>query len=713
MLNFKKITYKNILATGNHPISIQLDKCDRTLIHGKNGRGKCVRKNTIIEVKYNDIDMVASVGSMAELYEKHPEYVGEFYVKTRFGYYPILAATITAYDSEVYRVFTDDKRELFCSPEHRLLLDDGSWIHAKDIRIGDKIQTIDGSQRVDVCEKIEGREDLYDIQVAEKQEYYSNGIVSHNSTIISALSYGLYGKDFRGITKDKLINSINKKNVEIIIELEKNGSEYVITRGIKPDTFIVTKDSEQVLAEGGSRRALQEYVEEHVLGFGFETFKQIVVIASGKFQPFMLLSAPERRRVVESILSLDVFSSMTNILKNELDDVNAEITEIDKQYSITETKLDSQKNVIKKLESYNAEAIENKKKQIKVIRDELHKAKIDRQQKDDTLQKTTKDIVDISKHQSAINKLNQMIANDTANVRNNQKDINFLKGNDTCPTCKSDIDKAFKEDRLKSLDENVKTALTTIKTNKEKFDKINEFIDRVNEISKRVNNIQYDIRVIDMEISNNEQKIRSLLSEIEKLEENSNSDTTNIKNEIEELEKKLKDIRNSKDELYRKKNVIQLARTLVRDDAIKAEVIDQYIPMFNDYMNMMLEKLDFYVEFNLDSNFNETIKSRYRDNFTYANFSEGEKMRIDLAILFAWREIAKHRNNIHTNLLILDEIGDSSLDVEGVDNMMKIFGELDSNIFIISHSESLKDSFVNTIEFVKENNFSVMKENRC
>lgn len=572
MIKFKSIEYKNILATGNHPIHIQLDKCGRTLIFGKNGRGK--------------------------------------------------------------------------------------------------------------------------------------------STILTALSYSLFGKDFRGITKDKIVNSINKKNAEAITVLEKNGSEYSITRGIKPDTFIVTKDGEPVLADGGSKKELQSYVEEHILGFGFDTFKQIVVIASGKYQPFMLLSAPERRRVVETILSLDVFSEMTASLKRDFDALNAEISNADREYSNIETKLQTQRALVKKLENYNTEAIADKKASVIPLENSNKNMK---SQVDELLVKiadVSSKIVDTSKHESALTKLEHICSESNVEIRNSQREVKFLNDNDTCPTCKNVIDLKYKNEKIEQHNNTIAINTKSLTENKEKHSKINDFVKNVRELSNEVSKLSSEMRVLNARIDSNENQIKSIFSDIEKLESNSNNDTTGIKKEIEELEKELQEKLITKDGFHRRKSILTIARSLLADSAIKAEVIEQFIPLFNEYMNYFLEKLDFYVEFTLDSNFDETIKSRYRDNFKYSNFSEGEKQRIDLAILFAWREVAKHRNNVHTNLLFLDEIADGSMDVTGIENMLKIFEEMDSNIFIISHSDLLKEVITDTIEFTKEKNFSIMKETR-
>ncbi|QIG65682.1 endonuclease subunit 2 [Ochrobactrum phage vB_OspM_OC] len=532
------------------------------------------------------------------------------------------------------------------------------------------------------------------------------------STIISAFSYAIFGKDFRGITKDKLINSINKKGAEIKICFEKNHSEYIVHRGIKPDIFEITKDGEPIDADAGSKRELQDYLESHILGFGYETFKQIVVIASGKYQPFMLLKTAERRRVTETILGLDVFSVMSDVMKEFNDKLNTEINSYDNDIKSLVNEIQTNKSVIERLEKANKEGISSKREKIKSIQSEIDQLTIDQDKVAQAIEKLSGEIQDVTKYEEAETKLKLKVNTLQTEYGLKNKEVTFLKGNESCPTCKNPFDPENRKNRIhvlcQEIDENQKAS----KEYNDKSIKIRDVITTARQKANDLQKLTQRSSSIAQSISDKRSMIDYIEREIEKEESTGQADTSEYKNKLDLAEKDLEEKRITKDSLYREREVMNISKLMMKDTAIKAEVIEQYIPLFNELMNMYLEHMNFYVEFTLDSSFNETIKSRYRDNFTYENFSEGEKQRIDLAILFAWREIARRRNNINTNILFLDEVGDSSMDSEGVHAMLSIFDTLQANIFIISHSEAMKEHITDTIEFVKENNFSVMRENR-
>lgn len=532
------------------------------------------------------------------------------------------------------------------------------------------------------------------------------------STLISSLSYCLFGKDFRGITKDKLVNSINKKNAETEVGFRKNGASYVIKRGIKPDTFTVTKDGVDVAALGASKKELQDFLETHILGFGYDTFKQIVVIASGKYQPFMLLKAAERRRVTETILGLDVFSDMQDIIKRHNDNLTTSITDVDKKMVAVNTKANSTKDVIARLEKKKNEGDAEKRHQIEALTSEIEALANALTGLNEEHSKLSQELLDTTKYEEAENKIRTRLAQINAETSTKKKEADFLKSNTSCPTCRNPFDTKDRETKITLLCEEIKGNSDASNELLEKQNRVQKFLSEMKTKANAINNLSQRVALANQKIKDKNDMIKFLQNEMAKAGANDDNDISALRSEIDGLNVETDKLRSERDDLYRKREVINISKLLMKDTGIKSEVINQYIPLFNELMNEYLAKMDFYCEFTLDSNFEETIKSRYRDNFKYENFSEGEKQRIDLAILFAWREIARRRNNINTNLLILDEIADSSMDSEGISSMLSIFDTLNTNILIISHSEVLKEHITNTIEFVKENNFSVMKDNR-
>jgi DNA repair exonuclease SbcCD ATPase subunit len=543
-------------------------------------------------------------------------------------------------------------------------------------------------------------------------ELNSNGntlIVGENgagkSTLLDALSFGLFGKPFRKINKPQLLNSITQKQLLVEIEFSINKNEYKIVRGMKPNVFEVYKDN-KLLNQSAEMKDYQEVLENQIIKVNHKSFCQVVVLGSATFQPFMQLTAQQRREIIEDLLDLQIFTSMNSLLKDKVllntESINKSASDI----KLIEEKITLIKEHLVEMQSNNEKIIEEKKQrvkdtveQVKKLTDE-HKAALIVCEK---LQEQLKDEEAVSKK---INKLGQLKHQIEANLGIINKEVNFFHKYDNCPTCKQQIDEQFKSETVETKQkeiENIQNGLEKLAIEYENTNnKLNDLII-----------VHADINSKKLELNSIKTKINSLLEYRETLDEEINriAKQSPIKedNKIPDLEKQLKEIQTEYSKYLEEKNILSVASALLKDGGIKSKIVKQYVPIINKLINKYLSAMEFMCQFELDEQFNETIKSRYRDIFSYSSFSEGEKMRINLAILFAWRAIAKLRNSINTNLLIMDEVFDSSLDSNGTDEFLKIIKNLtsDTNTFIISHkTDQLYDKFEKVIKFEKHKSFS-------
>ena len=531
------------------------------------------------------------------------------------------------------------------------------------------------------------------------------------STLLDALSFGLFGKSHRDIKKDQLINSINKKHCVVEVEFKIGSSEFKIHRAIKPGKFEIYQNG-NLINQSSSARDYQKFLEQNILKLNHKSFHQVVVLGSSSFIPFMQLPSHSRREVIEDLLDINIFSKMNGLLKERNGKIKEEIKDLSYQIQLINGKIDTQNKYIKNLESLNEDQIDGKRK---TIRD--HKKVIDQ------IFAESRDLGDglttlIAEDNSSYSKLNdQLLQLKTKDMQYNNditqlvKTSKFYEEHDDCPTCDQVISKEKKTEKQEELrqnairiqDDKVKAAVAMKDLNAS----ISTVLDSLNELKEKQGQI----------LSNNE-KISVLQGEVDKTQKEINSlsgQSGDLKNAKVEFE----GFRESKDSLNERKLKYLEERTynevigeMLKDTGIKTKVIKQYLPVMNKMINQYLQVLDFFVAFHLDESFNETIKSRHRDAFNYSSFSEGEKQRIDLSLLFTWRQVAKMKNSAATNLLILDETFDSSLDVDGVDSLTKILDTLEdgSNVFIISHKgDVLENKFRSKIEFIKERNFSKVK----
>ena len=529
------------------------------------------------------------------------------------------------------------------------------------------------------------------------------------STILDALCFGLFGKPFRNINKGQLLNSVNNGQCEVEVDFKIGTKSFKVIRGIKPNVFEIYING-KMYNQDANVRDYQKYLEQQILKLNYRSFTQVVILGSSTFIPFMQLKARHRREVVEEILDIQIFSLMNMLLKQKLKSIAEHQRDVNYQIELTSEKIDLQKKYIDDVKKNKDKLITEKTSLLSSNEEEIYS----RQKKVDELKTANDDLAMNTTHSDKTTEKVQKLKGLDATLKEKRsatkKYVDFFEANDDCPVCEQHIDETFKENMI-----------TTKKSEYEKFDKgINELKDelkRQEDVLAAVNDYIRQIRENDAEIGKIVYSVKelknfnvNLQSEIEELEsgEVSKDDMT----KLTKLKKSLKSHQTQHQGLREEQTYAEASRSMLMDSGIKTKIIKQYIPIMNKLINTYLTAMEFYVNFTLNENFEETIKSRHRDEFTYASFSEGEKMRIDLALLFTWRAVAKMKNSTNTNLLILDEIFDSSLDSTGTDEFLKILNTLDGeNVFVISHKQDvLVDKFKSTIRFEKVKNFSHVAE---
>ncbi len=657
--------------------------------------------------------MKVTLKQISDFYEKYPQYKGKLDVKTRFGYYPIEEAGVTAINSEQILI-TSGNRSIICSPDHKLLIN-GDWCKVKNIEVGMSISVdaeFNNSEKIISITKLPERVDLYDLQVAEVHEFYANGMVSHNSLILDGFCYVLFNKPFRNINKPQLINSINGREMLVELEFTSNGLYYKVIRGMKPNIFEIYCNGE-LLNQDAAIKDYQEILEKQIIKMNYKVFTQVVIIGTANFAVFMTLPAAQRREIIESLLDIKVFSDMMKILKLEIQDTKTKLSEIN-------LKINSIKDRIKLKESFIKSNEEDNTLKLTTLNLKLNEFSIEELDIHNKLKAVSIEIEDLTKlterHtvvNTTITKLKVYKDKFTVDVSNFNSEIIKYKELTNCPSCEQDIC------------DNHKTKLIESKLNK-----INESENVILDISNKLDLNLQELSVIKenlklLESKNTEQNnfnrrlstLSTLISDANsQIDELKNKDSESINRERESLKedaKEVLDLINEKQIHSDKLKIQEDSVLLLKDDGIKTSIIKKYLPILNSLINKYLASLDFFVLFEFNEQFEESIKSRYRDTFSYGSFSEGQKLRINLAIIFAWRELIKVKNSINNNLLLMDEILDSSADSEGVALLNNIlFGESmkNSNIFLISHRPEWSDKFTNTIQLDMKNNFTVKKE---
>jgi DNA repair exonuclease SbcCD ATPase subunit len=531
------------------------------------------------------------------------------------------------------------------------------------------------------------------------------------STMLDALCFGLFSKPFRNIKKDQLINTINEKECIVEVDFIIGKKQYKIIRGIKPNLFEIWCD-DIMLNQDASVRDYQKHLEQHILKLNFRSFTQVVILGNASFVPFMQLRAKHRRQVVEEILDIEIFSKLNLMFREKAKTQDETIKQADFNYQLLDGKIETQQKHIDDISNTNKDTADTKKLDIENANTDIENYKEDIARVRREIAELQVEIIDETKLKGKHGKLTTMEAKIENTCIKHKKELRFFKEHDDCPTCRQAIDEAFKkativvkEAKVVELELGMKQLDNAIRTSQKKLDKINEVIVTIREKELLIS--RYETSITEIE----KYKTR-IQKEIDELSDEKFS-TGVATGELNQLQDQLVDAEKDKIKQKEEKLYIDTARHLMQDTGIKTKIIKQYLPIMNQYINKNLADIDFVVNFTLDEEFNETIKSRHRDDFNYHSFSEGEKLRIDLAILFTWREIAKLKNSTNTNLLILDEIFDSSLDTSGTDEFMRILYHTmnKENVFVISHKgDTLIDKFPRVMKFEKYKNFTRMAE---
>jgi DNA repair exonuclease SbcCD ATPase subunit len=528
------------------------------------------------------------------------------------------------------------------------------------------------------------------------------------SSFLDALTFGLFGKSFRGINKPQLVNSINEKDCLVEIEFKIGTSEYKVRRGIKPNIFEIYKNG-SLIDQNSSAIDQQKWFEQSVLKMNFRSFIQIVIIGSSNFVPFMQLSSAHRREVIEELLDIKIFSSMNNIIKDKIRLLKEEIKTLDLKKQSLKDKVQMQKDFIEEIENRGKENIEKKKKTITQLLTECDSYILKNSEVEEQIFTLTKDLEEVSGAKEKLKKLGNLKGKISQKVATITEEHKFFTKNTVCPTCTQEIDEEFRLNRISEAESKAKelqSGYTELqKAIKDEEIRENHFL----QISKEITNLNHEISQNNTRVSGHQRQIRDLESEIQTITEQ----LENRSAEQEKLEEYKNGLNQTFEEFSNKKELISyhdFAYSLLKDSGVKSKIIKKYLPLINQQINRYLQMMDFYINFTLDEEFNESVQSPIHEDFSYSSFSEGEKSRINLSLLFAWREVAKLKNSVSCNLIIFDEVFDSSLDSAGTDEFLKIIRYVisDANIFVISHKGGLEDKFESVITVDKKKNFSYM-----
>ncbi len=526
------------------------------------------------------------------------------------------------------------------------------------------------------------------------------------STILDAICFALFNKPFRGINKPQLINSINQKQMVVEVEFYIGTKSFNIVRGAKPTIFEIYLNGE-LLNQDAAAKDYQKYLEENVLKLNFKSFTQIVILGSASFTPFMQLPTSHRREIIEDLLDIKIFSTMNDVLKEKYGSIKSKIQLLDNEIEVGKAKVRVQQDYIMTLEVDKQKKVEDVQKRIFEANTEISKLSnnVDDEGKQESNLKST--ILDATEKRNARQEMESLLRKLSERIKTQEKSIEFYNDHDVCPTCSQGLDDTFKSTAKEAHSHKIEEIEGAIQSLNNQLQAVSDRLEKIDAIEEKISQHKSNIITINTKIIANQQYIRKLNAELD----TESTESGNIDEEkfaLRSLAKEVVEYSNEKISLVEERHYLDIAGLLLKDTGIKTKVIKQYLPIINKLVNKYLQAMDFFVTFELDESFNETIKSRHRDDFTYASFSEGEKAKIDLALLFAWRTIARMKNSASTNLLLLDEVFDGSLDINGTDYVMTILNTLgdESNVFIISHKDALFDKFKSVIRFEKYQNFS-------
>jgi DNA repair exonuclease SbcCD ATPase subunit len=527
------------------------------------------------------------------------------------------------------------------------------------------------------------------------------------STVLDALCFSLFGKPFRTISKSQLINTVNAMETVVEVEFSIASRKYKIVRGIKPNVFEIWQNDVMLNQEANSRD-YQKILEQQILKLNYRSFTQVVILGSSTFVPFMQLKARFRREVVEDLLDIKIFSMMNALIKQRLKDLVGELQEIEYKYKLSGEKIIMQEAYIEDIKKNKDVIVKEKENDYEFNAKSLDEKRNKKTELEETNKKLYQSVEDQINIESKDMKLKDLRSTLTEKQKEKDRMIDFFEKHDDCPVCTQDIPKDFKSQMITTKETERKEIADGLSKMEEELIKTETRLGEIKKITSDIQTNSIEIASLNTSIQELEKWNIRLDSEIKELEKSAINNTDEeklriLKDEYDLVEKQRKDLKEEK--VYK-----EASKAMLQDTGIKTKIIKQYLPIMNQLINKYLASMEFYVNFSLDESFEETIKSRFRDNFNYESFSEGEKMRIDLALLFTWRAIAKMKNSTNTNLLILDEIFDSSLDSAGTDEFLKILNTLEGeNVFVISHKQDvLVDKFKHTLKFEKNKNFSKM-----
>ena len=526
------------------------------------------------------------------------------------------------------------------------------------------------------------------------------------STVLDALTFSLFGKPFRKINKPQLVNSVNEKDCRVEVEFSISGTNWRVIRGIKPAIFQIYRD-DTLLDQSAAALDQQKWLEQNVLKMNYKSFTQIVILGSSTFVPFMQLTAANRRDVIEDLLDIRIFSSMNNLIKDKIRNLKEDVKVLDLKKESLSDKVQMQENFIEELEKRGKKNIKDKEDKIQGLLNEendLINACQGMNEELSSLEKRLEVNAGATEKLRTLGNLKGKISNKVSTITKEHK---FFTQNTVCPTCDQAIEETFRINRIKDAQDKAKELQSGYKELEEAIKNEEERERQFLSLSKEITSLTHGISKNNTQIAGCQRQVRDLESEIQRIADqlaNRNIEHEKLATFKETLQTTYDDLAQRKDTI----NYYDFSYSLLKDGGVKTKIIKKYLPLINQQVNRYLQMMDFYINFTLDEEFNETVQSPIHDNFSYSSFSEGEKMRIDLALLFTWREVARMKNSVNTNLLIMDEVFDSSLDGLGTEDFLKIirFVIKDANIFVISHKESLHDKFDNVIKFEKVKGFS-------
>jgi DNA repair exonuclease SbcCD ATPase subunit len=638
--------------------------------------------------------------------------IDDWNIESDSGWVPITQIHKTILYTE-WEIYTVDGSYLKCADNHIIFDEFYNEIYVKDcVPNITKIITKSGIELVSSIEELSTSSNMYDITVdSEDHRFYSGNILSHNSTLIEVLTFVLYGKTFRKINKSSLLNSINKSELVTEVLFYDGSIKYKVIRGIKPNIFEIYKN-DVLISQDAKTKDYQEYLEKYILKTSYKSFTQVVILGSARYTPFMQLSAPDRRAIIEDLLDIQIFSNMNVVAKTKLSEIKESIQHCKYNIDLIKNQIELQKFNIAESKKSSDIIIVNKKEILRTNLSDIANTETAIQ----LVQNNNIELVNqISDKASVESKQFKYIAIDNkidVNISKLTEENKFYEFHDDCPTCKQSIDLNFKDSIILSNNTKLKEFQEGKLKLKSELDTVKNKLIEISSINNVISNNNIEIAKLTSTISSIKKYLKVVAKELEDLQSN-NSSIEDDNSKLQELSESLAIYLKEYEDIITEKSYYDFISLMLKDGGIKTNIIKQYLPILNKYINEYLKQLNFFVNFNINENFEEIIKSRHRDEFVYSNFSEGEKMRLDLAILFSFRQLAKIKNSVNMNLLILDEIMDSSLDEDGNNTFMELINTVDkqTNIFVISHNtEQNFDKFETQFLVEKVKNFSKIKK---